>query len=263
MFNDILIPALAIGAIGLFFGGLLGFASIVFKVEKDERIDRISEILPGANCGGCGYAGCSALAEAVVLNGESAAKCNLMTDEKNQIICGIMGIKAENVQKKTAEINCCEISSACSDRYDFTGINDCYTAMQLNGGQKNCEYGCLGFGDCVKECNFNALSISDKIAKISYENCVGCGRCAAKCPKNLISMVDESKKYFVACSSNDKGNIVKNYCSNGCIGCKICEKNCEFDAIHVENNLAKIDYDKCTSCGSCASACPKGVIHLR
>lgn len=259
---DILIPAAAVGAIGLFFGGLLGFASIVFKVDKDERIDKIAEILPGANCGGCGYAGCGALAEAVVKAGVSASKCNLMTDEKNEIICEIMGIKAQSVQKRTARISCCGSSEACSERYDFTGINDCFTAMQLNGGQKSCEYGCLGFGDCVKECDFNAINITDKIAQIDADRCVGCGKCAFKCPKGLISLVSSDSKYIVACSSKDKGATVKNYCANGCIGCKICEKKCEFDAIHVVDNIAKIDYDKCTSCGKCAEACPKKVIHL-
>lgn len=261
MSGEILIPALAIGAIGLFFGALLGFASIVFRIDKDERIDKICELLPGANCGGCGYAGCSALADAVVKNGESAAKCNLMTDEKNKLICEIMGIKAEAVQKRTARVNCCGTSEACPSRYDFTGISDCFTAMQLNGGQKKCEYGCLGFGDCVKECGFDALSIENGIAHINYQNCTGCGRCASVCPKSLISLVPQEKKFFVACSSQDKGAVVKNYCSNGCIGCKICEKKCEFDAIHVENNLAKIDYEKCTACGACADACPKKVIH--
>lgn len=258
---DILIPAVAVGAIGLFFGGLLGFASIVFKVDKDERIDKISELLPGANCGGCGYAGCGALAQAVVEDGVSATKCNLMTDEKNKMICDIMGIKAQTVLKKTARINCCGSSAACSDRYDFTGIGDCFTAMQLNGGQKSCEYGCLGFGDCVRECSFNAISVEDKIAKIDTAACVGCGKCAVKCPKELISLVPSDKKYIVACSSRDKGASVKSYCSSGCIGCGICVKNCESDAIHMENNLAKIDYDKCISCGKCAEVCPKKVIH--
>ncbi len=259
---DILIPAAAVGAIGLFFGGLLGFASIVFKVDKDERIDKIADILPGANCGGCGYAGCGALAEAVVKDGVSASKCNLMTDEKNEIICEIMGIKAQSVQKRTARISCCGSSEACSERYDFTGINDCFTAMQLNGGQKSCEYGCLGFGDCVKECDFNAISVTDKIAQTDADRCVGCGKCVVKCPKGLISLVPSGSKYIVACSSKDKGAAVKNYCLNGCIGCKICEKKCEFDAIHVVDNIAKIDYDKCISCGNCAKACPKKVIHL-
>jgi len=261
MFTDILIPALAIGATGLAFGALLGFASIVFKIEKDERIDQINELLPGANCGGCGYAGCSALAEAIVTNGEVATKCNLMTTEKNELICEIMGIKAGAVEKRTARLKCAGTCEACGNKYDFTGINDCYTAMQLNGGPKSCEFGCMGLGSCVAACEFDALTIENGIAHIDNEKCTGCARCASACPKNLIELVPVKHPVFVACSSTDKGALVKNYCSNGCIGCKLCEKKCEADAIHVENNLAVIDYDKCTACGSCVEACPKKIIH--
>lgn len=261
MFTDILIPALAVGATGLAFGALLGFASIIFKIDKDERIDQINELLPGANCGGCGYAGCAALAEAIVNNGEAATKCNLMTAEKNEIICELMGVKAGNVQKRTARLKCAGTCEACGNKYDFTGIDDCYTAMQLNGGPKKCEFGCMGLGSCVAVCEFDAITIENGIAHINSEKCTGCGRCQTACPKNLIELVPEIHPVYVACSSTDKGVLVKGYCSNGCIGCKICEKNCEADAIHVENNLAVIDYDKCTSCGACASACPKKIIH--
>lgn len=261
MLSEILCPALAVGATGLAFGALLGFASIVFKIDKDERIDKICDLLPGANCGGCGYAGCSALAEAIVTKGEQAAKCNLMTDEKNRIICEIMGTKAEAVVKKTARVKCAGTCGVCSDKYDFTGIDDCSTAMQLNGGPKSCEYGCMGLGSCVSVCDFGALSIKDGIAAVDKDKCTGCARCASVCPKNIIEMVPADSTYTVSCSSADKGVDVKSYCSAGCIACKICEKKCEFDAIHVQGNLAVIDYAKCTSCGLCAQACPKKIIH--
>lgn len=257
---NILIPALAIGAIGLFFGALLAFASIVFKVEKDERIDQVLECLPGANCGGCGYTGCSALAEAVVNNGESATKCNLMTDEKNAIVCGIMGIAAGKVEKKTARLKCAGTSEHCVNKYDFTGIDDCFTAMQLNGGPKSCAYGCMGLGSCKAVCEFDAITIENGIAHIDDEKCAGCARCTAACPKGIIEMVPKRNRVYVSCSSTDKGAQVKNYCDTGCIGCKICEKKCEVGAIAVENNLAKIDYSKCTDCGACADACPKKII---
>ena len=260
--TDILIPALCVGAIGLFFGALLAFASIVFKVDKDERIDKINEFLPGANCGGCGYAGCSALAEAIVTNGESATKCNLMTEEKNRCICEIMGITAGKVEKRVARLKCSGTSENCKSRYDFTGIDDCFTAMQLNGGPKSCEFGCMGLGSCVQACEFDALSIKDGIAHIDETKCTGCARCARACPKNIIELVPTEKKVFVSCSSTDKGAQVKNYCAVGCIGCKICEKKCEHEAIKVENNLAKIDYSKCTNCGACADACPKKIIKV-
>lgn len=258
---NILMPALIIGAIGLFFGALLAFASIVFKVEKDERIDEICELLPGANCGGCGYTGCSALAEAIVADGELATKCNLMTEEKNAQICAIMGIQAGKIEKKTARLRCAGTSEACKPRYDFTGIDDCYTAMQLNGGPKTCEYGCMGLGSCVKACDFDAIEIKDGIAFIHQDKCVGCGKCVSSCPKNIIELVPVRDAIYVACHSTDKGTLVRTYCSAGCIGCKICEKNCEAGAIKVENNLAHIDYEKCTVCGACIAACPKKIIH--
>lgn len=260
--TQILIPALSIGAVGLFFGALLGFASIVFKVDKDERIDRVCELLPGANCGGCGYTGCSALAEAIVSNGESATKCNLMTEENNKIICDIMGISAGKIIKKTARLKCAGVSDACKNKYDFTGINDCFTAMQLNGGPKSCEYGCMGLGSCVAACDFGAITIMDGIANIDKNKCTGCARCVSACPKSIIEPVPRVNTVHVACSSNDKGAVTKTCCSVGCIGCKICEKKCDFDAIKVENNVAHIDYEKCTSCGICAEACPQKIIHI-
>lgn len=259
--TDILIPALSIGAIGLFFGALLGFASIVFKVDKDERIDQICEYLPGANCGGCGYTGCSALAEAIVANGETATKCNLMTEEKNAAICAIMGVKAGKVEKKSARLRCAGTTEACKPKYDFTGIDDCFTAMQLGGGPKSCEYGCMGLGTCVKACPYGAIEIKDGIALIHQDKCVGCGICVSSCPKNIIELAPVKDPIYVACHSNDKGALVRTYCTAGCIGCKKCEKGCEAGAITVENNLAHIDYEKCNVCGACVEACPKNIIH--
>lgn len=259
--TNLLFPALAIGAIGLFFGALLAFASIVFKVEKDERIDQVCEFLPGANCGGCGYTGCSALAEAIVQNGEAATKCNLMTAENNASICAIMGIKAGKIVKKSARLRCAGTTEACKPRYDFTGIEDCYTAMQLNGGHKSCEFGCLGLGSCVAACEFDAIEIKDGIALIHQDKCTGCGRCVNTCPRNIIELAPVKDPVYVACHSTDKGTLVRNYCSAGCIGCKKCEKVCEAGAISVENNLAHIDYEKCNVCGACVEACPKQIIH--
>ena len=258
--NEILIPALSIGAIGLFFGALLAFASIVFKVEKDERIDAITEYLPGANCGGCGYTGCSALAEAIVANGESATKCNLMTEEKNAEICKIMGTAAGKIEQKTARLKCSGTSDACKMKYNFEGIDDCYTAMQLNGGPKSCQYGCMGLGSCVSACEFDAITIRDGICHIDENKCKACGRCVSLCPKNLIELVPVKNRVYVSCMNTDKGTKVKDICSVGCIGCKICEKKCEFGAITVVDNLARIDYEKCTQCGKCVEACPKKII---
>lgn len=260
--NEILYPALAIGAIGLLFGAILAFASIIFKVDKDERIDLVNEQLPGANCGGCGYAGCGALAQAIVENGEDPAKCNLMTSEKAKIIASVMGIEAKEIVKKTAVINCKGTCESCQNKCDIFGIDDCYTASQLGTGPKNCEYGCMGLGSCVKVCSENAISIIDGIAFIDKEKCIGCGACVETCPKSLIELIPDKPTAVVKCVSKDKGAVVKNYCSAGCIGCKICEKKCPKEAIVVENNIAKIDYEKCVGCSICAKECPKGIIEM-
>ncbi|MBQ6894479.1 MAG: RnfABCDGE type electron transport complex subunit B [Clostridia bacterium] len=262
MLSEILYPALSIGAIGLFFGAVLAFASIVFKVDKDERIDLINEELPGANCGGCGYAGCSALAQAIVENGENPGKCNLMTQEKAQIIASIMGTEAAAVVNKTAVVVCGGKCDICENKCETYGIDDCYTAAQFGTGPKNCEYGCMGLGSCVKVCPENAISIIDGIAFIDKEKCIGCGKCESECPKSVIKLVPDKRLAIVKCMSKDKGAIVKDYCSAGCIGCRICEKKCPKEAITIENNLAIIDNEKCVGCGICAKECPKGAIEM-
>ena len=260
---SILYPALAVGAIALLLGAILAFASIVFKVETDEREEQIAEILPGANCGGCGYAGCSAFAKAIVQDGAEITKCNLMTDDKLEAIASIMGVKAGKKVKKVARVSCKGTCEVAKDKYEYYGLSDCVTASQLGGGAKACAYGCLGLGSCAEKCPFGAISIVDGVAVVDEEKCVGCGACANICPKGLIKIAEVKPSAFVSCASLDKGAVVKNVCEAGCIGCKICEKKCEFDAICVENNLAKVDSDKCTACGICAEACPKKIIEIR
>ena len=262
MINEILYPALAIGAIGLFFGAVLAIASIIFRIDRDERIDKIEEILPGANCGGCGFAGCSAFAKAIVENGARITSCNLMTAEKAEKIATIMGVEVGEVVKKVAAVRCKGTCDSCGNKCEIYGIDDCQTAAALGTGPKNCEFGCMGLGSCAKVCSENGISIIDGIAVINQENCIGCGKCASVCPKNIIQMIPAKRIAYVKCSSKDKGVVVKNYCSAGCIGCKICEKKCPKDAINVVDNLAKIDYDKCVGCGICAKECPKGVIEV-
>ena len=241
MIGEILIPALSVGGIGLFFGGLLAYASIVFHVQSDERLDQVTEALPGANCGGCGYAGCSAFAKAVVEDGVEITRCNLMTAEKAGIIAGIMGITAGAVVKKTARVACRGTCGVAPDKYEYYGLEDCVTAVQLGGGPKKCEFGCMGLGSCVKVCAFDAIHIMDGVAQVDESLCTGCGACAGACPKGIIHMVPSDKQVFVGCSSREKGVAVKNDCDVGCIACKLCEKKCMFDAVHVVDNIAAID----------------------
>lgn len=260
--TEILVPALSVGGIALVLGALLAFASVVFKVEVDEREEKIAEILPGANCGGCGYAGCSAFAGAIVNEGAEITKCNLMTDEKLSAIASIMGVKAGKKVKKVARVSCKGNCGVAKEKYEYYGLADCATASQLGGGAKACAYGCLGLGTCAAKCPFGAIRIADGIAKIDESKCAGCGVCADVCPKSLITIAEVKKTAFVNCASKDKGAVTKNLCDGGCIGCKICEKKCEFGAISVTDNLAKVDADKCTACGLCAEACPKKIIEI-
>jgi len=257
---DIIIPVVLFGAIALVIGIILSIASKLFAVETDERIDMIAELLPGANCGGCGYAGCSACAAAIVAGEAPVNACPGCADVNK--IAEIMGVEAVGTQVKKAYVACSGQTGKAIKKYDFDGTMSCADIAVLKQGDKMCEYACLGYGDCVAKCAFGALSIKDGIASVDREKCTGCGVCASVCPKSVISILPEEIKVLVACSSKDKGAALKDKCTVGCIGCKICEKNCEAGAIKVIDNLAVIDYDKCTGCGVCAEKCPKKIINL-
>lgn len=259
--NEIIIPALSIGAIGLVLGALLALASKVFSVEVNEKAEEIAEILPGANCGACGYAGCSAYAEAAA---DGKAKVNCCCPGGQSVADGIaqiLGVASEEVEEKIAVVLCSGKENIAADKYQYIGEKDCIAASKLQGGgHKDCSYGCLGYGTCAKVCKNNAIKIVDGIAVVDESKCGGCGECAAVCPKNIINIIPKVNKIYVKCKSCDKGAIVKNKCSIGCIGCKICEKNCPEGAITVTDNCASIDYSKCTQCGVCVEKCPKKII---
>lgn len=257
---NIIIPVLLFGAIGLVVGVVLSVASKLFAVETDERIELISELLPGANCGGCGYAGCSACAAAIVSGEAPVNACPGCANVAE--IAKIMGVEAIGSNPKKAYIACSGNAEKATKKYDFDGTMSCYDISQLKGGDKNCAYACLGYGDCVEKCAFGALSIKDGIASVNRAKCTGCGVCVSVCPKSVIKLLPENIKTFVACSSKDKGAALKDKCTAGCIGCKICEKNCEAGAISVIDNLAVVDFEKCTGCGICAEKCPKKIINL-
>ncbi|MBE7054869.1 MAG: RnfABCDGE type electron transport complex subunit B [Ruminococcaceae bacterium] len=261
--KEILLPALAMGGVGLVLGILLAVASKIFAVEKDERAEEIAQILPGANCGSCGFAGCSAYASAISAGTAKINECSPGGQNAADRIAEIMGVSGEAVEEKRAAVLCKGTIENAAEKYEYIGVQDCVAASRLQGGgAKACSYGCLGYGSCIKVCSNNAIKIENGIAVIDMEKCGGCGECAAVCPKKLIKIIPKSAKYVVKCQSCDKGAQMKEKCSVGCIGCKICEKNCPADAIKVENNHAVIDYGKCISCGLCAEKCPKKIIEL-
>lgn len=258
--NIVVYSMIVLSALGGIFGLILAFASKVFYVETDPRVDKILDKLPGANCGGCNFPGCAALAEAIAGGKAAPDFCAPGGSETAKEVAGIMGLEVTEKEKDVAVIHC--NGHAVEDKYGYNGEPDCRAANLLQVGQKNCSFGCLGFGTCVEACQFNALVIGENgLPFVIEENCVACGACAKVCPRKLIDLVPVSRQVHVLCSSHDKGKQTKDNCSVGCIGCKKCEKTCPHDAIHVTDFLSKIDYEKCVSCGACVSVCPTNAIH--
>lgn len=257
----IVMAAAVIAVVGIVVGIGLGLFGEKFKVEVDEKELAIREELPGNNCGGCGFSGCDALAKAIA-NGQAPANaCPVGGAPVGEKIASILGVDAGAADKKVAFVRCKGTCDKAKTLYTYTGIEDCAKATVVPGGSpKACSYGCMGFGSCVKACQFDAIHVIDGVAVVDKEKCVACGKCVAACPKGLIQLVPYSAKHLVQCSSHDKGKDVKAACQAGCIGCTLCTRQCESDAIHMDNNLAVIDYDKCTNCGKCAEKCPAKVI---
>ena len=259
--GNIIAAVCVVGGTGLIFGLLLAFASHVFAVKVDERVDKIISVLPGANCGSCGYAGCAAFADSVVKDEAPVNGCTVGKAPVAAKIAEIMGTEAGEVEEVVARVMCGGDCASALLKYSYEGIEDCVAASRFAGGLKQCRSGCLGLGHCVHECKFGAIEIVDGVAVIDAEKCQACGKCVKSCPKNLIQLVPKDTRHWVLCSNPETGKFVNQYCKKGCIGCKLCEKACNFDAIHVVNNHAIIDYNKCKNCGLCAKKCPRGVIH--
>jgi Na+-translocating ferredoxin:NAD+ oxidoreductase RNF subunit RnfB len=253
---------IAFGIIGLVVGIILSIAAKVFEVKTDPKIDLVLECLPGANCGGCGFAGCGACAEAIVTGKANIDACPGISEENLNKISKIMGIESSGKVKKSAFVFCNGTCDVSFKKYDFDGTKSCYEVNALNNGDKLCNFSCLGYGDCVNACKFGALSIEDGIAKVDKSKCTGCGVCVNTCPRNVISLLPSDTKYYVKCQSKDKGTVMKAKCTAGCIGCGICAKNCVVEAIEIVDNCAKINIDKCIGCGACLEKCPKKIIFL-
>jgi len=257
---DIISAILVVGIVGLAFGALLAFAAVIFKVEVDERIEKIEEVLPGANCGACGYAGCSGYAAAVVNDGAAVNLCGVGGGNVAQQIGGIMGMAVSKGVEKVARVHCAGTCENAKDKFEYYGVETCEAAAKFAGGQKACSEGCLGFGSCVSACMFDAIHVIDGVAVVDEEKCTACGACVKACPKKIIELLPKENKTYVKCSNHKPGKEVNAVCKVGCIACKICEKNCQYEAVAVANNLAVIDYDKCQACGVCSEKCPKKVI---
>lgn len=260
---NIIYPAISIGGLGLIFGLGLGVASKKFAVEVNPLIPEVRDALPGANCGGCGYPGCDGFAKAVVEGLAKSDGCPVGGNETAAKVATLLGEEVSTSTKKVAYIACSGSADVAKNKYEYKGIHDCHVAAFMTGsGNKACKYGCLGLGSCEKVCAFGAISIENGIAVIKENLCVACSKCVANCPKGLIEIVSMDKRVRVGCHSLDKGKNVKQACSVGCIGCRICVKTCQFDAINVTDNVAYINYDACTQCGECVEKCPVNAINI-
>jgi len=267
MTNMILTAVLVLGAIGLIFAAVLYFVAQKFKVIEDPLIDEVAEVLPGANCGGCGFAGCRAMAEAFVKQGSmDGLRCPAGGDAVAKKVAAILGCVAEESEPMVAVVRCAACHNGKNDKNHYDGLRDCQFAHSLYDGETGCSFGCLGQGNCAAACQFGALTMDpDSGAPIVHEdNCVGCGACVKACPRNIIELRKKGlkgRRVFVSCVNKDKGAAARKYCPDACIGCGKCEKTCPFGAIKVENNLAYIDFNVCKLCRKCVEVCPSGAIH--
>ena len=244
--GNVIAAVVVLGVLGAVFGFVLAVASKIFEVKKDPREEEILSHLAGANCGGCGFPGCSACAPAGA--------------ENHAAIAAIMGAAAPTGERKVAFVRCNGGVNAVK-RYEYIGVKDCISATKVAAGPLECQFGCLGFGSCVAACQFGAMSIGPNgAAVVDPDKCTDCMACAKACPRHLIAEVPVSKTVRVACANQDKGKAAMSVCSNSCIGCGLCEKECRKDAIHVVNGVAVIDYDKCVGCKLCTKVCPRDAI---
>ena len=259
---EIVIAVLVLGSLGLLFGLGLAIASKRYCVVTEPHLEKLVSCLPGANCGACGMPGCMAFAQSLIKGSVSLDSCRVIEEEARNKAAQILGIKLEAQVKQVAVLHCGG-GNKVKDRFQYNGLEDCVACNLVMRGQKECIYGCLGFGTCERICPFEAIRMNeDGLPEIDVNKCRACGKCVEACPKKLFSLIPLSSKVYVTCKSNDIGRDTRKVCPVGCIVCHKCEQVCPVDAIHVIDNLAVIDYNKCTSCGECIKVCPTKCIIL-
>ena len=260
---NILYAVLLLGGMGLVFGLLLKVAGKFFEIESDPKKDQIREVLPGANCGGCGYPGCDACADAIASGKAAPNACPVGGAAVAAKISGIMGLEAEAAgEKKVARVICRGNDENCLKKFEYDGIQDCVAASLVNDGYRACKYACLGLGTCVKACPFGAIHIDENqhIAVVDAEKCQSCGQCVKACPRGVLDLQPVTQPVRVQCRAAEEGYLVSDNCKAGCIGCERCLNACKFGAITMVNHLPKFDMSKCRHCMMCYEACPTQAI---
>lgn len=256
----------SMACLGALLALILAVASRRFEVKTDPRVEEVTGVLPGANCGGCGFAGCAAYAEAVVLKDADPTLCSPGGAECGMAIAKILGVAVDSTKARCVALCHCQRQNVETVAL-YTGIHTCRGAslQGLGGGWLDCRYGCLGYGDCLKACPFGAITFNEPGRPIVDEaKCTGCKKCVAACPRSLMAVTAINKFVHIACHNRDKGAMANKICDHACIICQKCVKACPVDAIKVPNNLAEIDHDKCISCGKCVSVCPhQTILNLR
>lgn len=252
---------LVLGGIGIVSSSLLLWASRKFAVKEDPRIGEALEVLPGVNCGACGFAGCRAFAEGIVASPESGAVCPVAAAGTMEKIGGLLGVEMKSAPDLVASPRCGGSMGLAQLFAPYEGIRDCRAALTIYQGPKFCRFGCLGLDTCERVCPVDAINVHDATVDVDFKKCIGCGLCVDVCPRDILELLPRGPRVRIACASEDKGAVARKTCEVACIACQKCVKECPEDAITVVNNLARIDYDKCTRCGKCIDVCPPKIIH--
>lgn len=264
--NDMIMPLVTavavVAGIGLLIGLILSIASILMAVPKDKKAEAILEVLPGANCGACGYSGCAGYADALAKGTAEVRQCPVGGEKCANMVAVILGVDPGKTEKKVAVVRCMGSLDNTEYKAAYQGIQSCAAAARIGGGLTACTYGCIGLGDCERACPYDAIRVCNGVAVVNSDRCKACSICVKECPRGIIALAPAKEMAIVRCSNHDKGAVVRKLCKTGCIGCKKCEKACEAGAITVKDFCAFVDPAKCTGCKKCAEQCPQGCVTL-
>jgi len=254
------IALLGIGLMGLLFGAGLAIAALKFSVEADPKEEAVEELLPGANCGACGYAGCAQFAKTLAQGKARVTDCAACSVENQKRIAAILGVEIELLTPQVA-VPLCVGGNSCRDLAQYEGVQDCQSALLLGGSFKSCPWACLGLGSCERACPFDAIRMGkDGLPLVSQERCTACGRCVEVCPVDVFVLWPKDKKVRVLCRNENKGKAVSSICPKGCVGCQACVRVCPVDAIIMQEGRAVLQPERCIQCGLCVGVCPVNCI---